>query len=369
MTRKRLSTKRHKDRIARTMSDAKPNIPPTAKIKLDSDALLANWRALDRLSGKAKAGAAVKANAYGLGVREVVQRLLAAGCTDFFVANWQEASEIEDLTAGLAEVSVLNGVRAVDLPFALQSPAKPVLNSLEQVQRWKTSGRACDIMINSGMNRLGINVEDLDADLFAGMAIDMVMSHLASADEDGPQNEDQLKQYKAALEILPGKRTSLANSAGIALGSEYHFDVTRPGLSLYGGIQRPALEDVIRQVAIPQAEIIQVRSLRAGDKLGYNAQYVAAESHKIGILAMGYADGYLRGFSNSGIFMHGGIVLPVLGRVSMDLIAIDLEPAPYLEEGEWVECEYDLEVASAQSGLSQYELITGLGNRLVREWT
>jgi alanine racemase len=369
MTPNPLSTKTDKNTIALSMRDAKPIIPPTAKIKLDSDALVSNWRALDRLSGKAKAGAAVKANAYGLGVRDVVQRLMAAGCTDFFVANWQEAQEIEDLTAGTASVSVLNGVRALDMPFALQSPAKPVLNSLEQVQRWKSCGKTCDIMINSGMNRLGINVEDLDAIASAELSIDIVMSHLASADEDVPQNAAQLEQFKAGLEIVPGKRTSLANSAGIALGSEYHFDVTRPGLSLYGGIQRPALEDIIRQVAIPQAEIIQVRLLREGDKLGYNAQYIADESHKVGILAMGYADGYLRGFSNSGIFMHGGIVLPVLGRVSMDLIAIDLAAAPYLEEGAWVECEYDLEVASAQSGLSQYELITGLGNRLAREWT
>lgn len=351
------------------MTDAKPIIPPTATVRLDSDALVSNWRALDQMSGQAKAGAAVKANAYGLGVRDVVQRLMAAGCTDYFVANWQEASEIEDLTAGRADVSVLNGVREADLPFALQSPAKPVLNSLEQVKRWKTSGKACDIMINSGMNRLGINLEDLNASLVAGMSVDMVMSHLASADEDVPQNAAQLEQFNAALEIVPAKRKSLANSAGIALGSEYHFDVTRPGLSLYGGVQRPALEELIRQVAFPRAEIIQVRSLRAGDKLGYNAQYVAAEPHKVGILAMGYADGYLRGFSNSGMFMHGGIVLPVLGRVSMDLIAIDLSDEPILKEGDWVDCEYDLGIASGQSGLSQYELITGLGNRLAREWT
>ena len=293
------------------MSDAKLIIPPTATVRLDSDALVSNWRALDQMSGQAKAGAAVKSNAYGLGVREVVERLMAVGCKDFFVANWQEAQEIEDLTAGKAGVSVLNGVRKADLPFAIQSPAKPVLNSLEQVQRWKSSGRPCDIMINSGMNRLGINLDDLDSSLVRGMSVDMVMSHL----------------------------------------------------------QRPALVDVIRQVAIPQAEIIQVRALRAGDRLGYNAQYIAAEPHNVGILAMGYADGYLRGFSNSGMFMHEDIVLPVLGRVSMDLIAIDLSAAPYLAEGDWVACEYDLEIASAQSGLSQYELITGLGNRLAREWT
>ncbi|MGB5724327.1 MAG: alanine racemase [Parasphingorhabdus sp.] len=351
------------------MSDAQPMIAPTAIIRLDTDALLSNWRSLDRLSGQAKAGAAVKANAYGLGAREVVQKLVAAGCTDFFVANWQEAQEIEDLTAGQGSVSVLNGVRQSDMPFALQSPAKPVLNSLEQLARWKQSGRPCEIMINSGMNRLGINFEDLDNDLFSGIAIDVVMSHLASADQDGPQNAEQLVRYKAALKIVSGKRTSLANSAGIALGSDFHFDLTRPGLSLYGGIQRPEFRDVIKQVAVPQAEIIQIRPLRSGDKLGYNAQYVADRSHDIGILAMGYADGYLRSFSNQGVFKHQEQLLPVLGRVSMDLIAIDLESAPDLREGDWVDCEYDLGTASAQSGLSQYELITGLGNRLARQWT
>ena len=350
------------------MSDAKPIIPPTAAVRLDSDALVANWRALDRLSGKAKAGAAVKANAYGLGARAVVKKLVAASCTDFFVANWQEAQEIEDLTADKASVSVLNGVRALDMPFALQSAAKPVINSLDQLARWKTSGRACDIMINSGMNRLGIDLADLHEDLFAGMNIDIAMSHLASADADGPQNSDQLKCYRAALGKVPARRTSLANSAGIALGSDYHFDVTRPGLSLYGGIQRPELADLIKQVAIPQAEVIQVRSLRAGDKLGYNAQYVADRPHDIAILAMGYADGYLRGFSSNGAFLHKGQRLPVLGRVSMDLIAIDLAAAPDVAEGTWVDCEYDLGIASAQSGLSQYELITGLGRRLARQW-
>lgn len=350
------------------MSDPDIPIPATARVKLDRTALVANWKTLDRMSGRARAGAAVKANAYGLGVRDVVPLLLAAGCEDFFVANWQEAREIEDLTAGRAAVSVLNGVREADMPFARQSPAKPVLNSLEQLHRWQPTGRTCDVMINSGMNRLGINVEDLRPDLVAGLAIDIGMSHLASADEDGPQNSDQLDRYRAALDILPACRTSLANSAGIALGEDYHFDVTRPGLALYGGVQRPELKGTIRQVAVPQAEIIQVRMLDRGDKLGYNAQYIAEQPHPVGILAMGYADGYLRGFSNRGIFLHDRTELPVLGRVSMDLIAIDLGRAAGLREGDWVDCVYDLPTASAQSGLSQYELITGLGRRLPRQW-
>lgn len=351
------------------MSDANIPIPATARVKLDSKALVANWHALNRLSGEARAGAAVKANGYGLGARAVVHHLLAAGCKDFFVANWQEAREIEDLTAGKASVSVLNGVRELDMPFAVQSPAKPVLNSLEQVARWRPAGRPCDIMINSGMNRLGINVDDLPTDLISGLKIDMAMSHLASADEDGPQNSDQLTRYRAALAAVPRSRTSLANSAGIALGSDYHFDVTRPGLSLYGGVQRPELAGCIQQVAALQAEILQVRMLKPGDRLGYNAQYTARRSHAVGILGMGYADGYLRGFSNRGLFLHNGSRLPVLGRVSMDLIAIDLSDASGLKEGDWVDCPYDLRTASDQSGLSQYELITGLGHRLSRDWT
>ena len=350
------------------MSDPHIPIPETARVRLDRAALVANWQALDRLSGKAKAGAAVKANAYGLGVRDVVQNLLAAGCNDFFVANWQEAREIEDLTADRAAVSVLNGIRETDMPFARQSPAKPVLNSVEQVKRWQPTGRACDLMINSGMNRLGIDVEDLRPELLNGLTIDIAMSHLASADEDGPQNRDQLACYLSALEFLAASRTSIANSAGIALGEDYHFDVTRPGLALYGGVQRPELEGAIQQVAIPQAEIIQVRTLEKGDKLGYNAQYIAERPHPVGILAMGYADGYLRGFSNRGIFLQEETALPVLGRVSMDLIAIDLSHATGLREGDWVDCAYDLPTASRQSGLSQYELITGLGHRLPRLW-
>lgn len=350
------------------MSDPNISIPATARVRLDRAALVANWQALDRLSGKAKAGAAVKANAYGLGARDVVQILLAAGCNDFFVANWQEAREIEDLTADRAAVSVLNGIRETDMPFARQSPAKPVLNSVEQVKRWKPTGRACDLMINSGMNRLGIDVEDLRPELLNGLTIDIAMSHLASADEDGPQNRDQLACYLSALECLAASRTSIANSAGIALGEDYHFDLTRPGLALYGGVQRPELEGAIQQVAIPQAEIIQVRTLEKGDKLGYNAQYIAERSHPVGILAMGYADGYLRGFSNRGIFLQEETALPVLGRVSMDLIAIDLSHATGLREGDWVDCAYDLPTASRQSGLSQYELITGLGHRLPRLW-
>lgn len=344
------------------------SIPATARLRLDKKALVQNWQELDRLSGNATAGAAVKANAYGLGARNVTRHLIEAGCRDFYVANWQEAEEISDLMKDGAYLHVLNGIREEDMPFAASMSAKPVLNSAEQVQRWSSTGRSCDIMINSGMNRLGINLDNLETAGLERLSIDQVMSHMASADEDLPQNGDQLAQFKSALQVVTGQRVSLANSAAVALGPEYHFDCTRPGLSIYGGKPRPELEDLIQQVAVPQAQILQVRELQTGDKLGYNAQYIAQRNHRIAILAMGYADGYLRAFSNKGQFTHQNNVLTVLGRVSMDLIAVDLSTDNSLREGDWLDCSYDLLQASRDTGLSQYELLTNLGQRFDENW-
>jgi alanine racemase len=351
------------------MSEIHPDIPATAKINLNSAALAENWKTLNNLSGTASAGAAVKADAYGLGVKAVVEILQNAGCRDFFVANWKEAAEIESIVADGVNISVLNGVREVDMSYAISSVAKPVLNSLEHVQRWSATSKPCDVMIETGMNRLGIETSDLDQLPSGDLNVDIVMSHLASADEDCEQNQQQLEAFLDCSPKISGKRRSLANSAGIALGESYHFECTRPGLSLYGGVQRDELAGKIKQVATPLAEIIQTRSLKPGDRVGYNAQYTARMAHDIAILAMGYADGYLRGFSNTGHFSFQDRKLPVLGRVSMDLIAIDITDMPTLKSGDWVECEYDLPTASEQSNLSQYELITGLGSRLERIWS
>ncbi|VAV93876.1 Alanine racemase, partial [hydrothermal vent metagenome] len=231
------------------------DISSTVKLHLDSDALISNWRALDEMSGSANAGAAVKANAYGLGAIETTRRLQSAGCRDFFVANWQEASEIEPLIDANTKISVLNGIRPEDMKTATSSRAKPVLNTIEQIKRWSVTNRPCDIMINTGMNRLGIDAVDLAGADVGALSIDMAMSHLASADEDRQQNTDQLNEYTSSIAGVVAKRFSLANSAGIALGPKYQFDCTRPGLSLYGGIPRNELSRIIRQVVFPQAQI------------------------------------------------------------------------------------------------------------------
>ncbi|MFD1786279.1 alanine racemase [Sphingomonas floccifaciens] len=339
------------------------------RLRIDGDALVVNWRTLARMSGRAACGAAVKANGYGLGAREVAQRLVAAGCRDLFVATWGEARALGDV--GPARVSVLHGVRDEDAPLVGLPGVRPVLNTPDQVRRWRDlGGGLCDVMVDTGMNRLGLSPHDVASGLLDGLAIDTLMSHLACADEDHPLNARQ----QAAFADLPGRtsarRMSLANSAGIALGTDYAFDLTRPGLALYGGVPRAELAGVIRSVVGIEAQILQRRTVRAGEAVGYNATWTAAADADVAIVNLGYADGYWRGFSDRGV-AHGpaGESLPVIGRVSMDLVAVDLAVAPSLSEGAWLTFTYALPTAAAASGMSQYELLTGLGDRFDRVWT
>lgn len=333
-----------------------------SRLRLDSGALVANWQLLDRMSGAAACGAAVKADGYGLGARGVVERLAAAGCRDFFVATWAEALALADL--GVA-ISVLHGVRADDPAGAPN--VRPVLNSAAQVARWKPGGLPCDVMVDTGMNRLGVSVEEVAAGLLDGLKIETLMSHLACADEDVAMNARQRDAFAALKGRTSARRMSLANSAGIALGADYAFDLTRPGISLYGGVQH-AGHAGIRQVVTPEAQILQRRRVRAGETVGYNATFTAPADMEVAILNIGYADGYLRCFSGKGTARAADTVLPVLGRVSMDLAAIGVDAAPGLGEGDWVALDYDLPATSALSGLPQYELLTGLGDRFDRVW-
>jgi len=250
----------------------------------------------------------------------------------------------------------------------LRLPARPCLNTVEQVARWKdiANGRPCDVMVDTGMNRLGIRPTEIDG--LAGLTIDTLHSHLVCADEDDPLNEMQLERFRAVASAVSAKRYSLANSAGICLGCDYSFDLVRPGLSLYGGVPRAEAEGNIGQVARVEAQIVQRRTIPQGESCGYGATFVAKEDTEAAILNIGYADGYLRGFSSHGSAFTGEYALPVLGRVSMDLIAVGVDAAPGLNEGDWVEIDYDLPNGSKQSGLSQYELLTTLGARFERRW-
>ncbi len=342
--------------------------PPAAlRLSIDGQALASNWRAMDRLSGTARAGAAVKADAYGVGARVAVPVLREAGCRDFFVAYSGEASEILDL-CDPAAIAMLHGpLTAADARFARETGVRPVINTLAQARHWlEAGGGACDIMVDTGINRLGIAMDQLGDETLARLDVEVLHSHLASSEEDVPLNALQLARWQQARSLVPHRRASLANSAGIILGPDYHGDLTRPGLSLYGGVPCEKLAQVIEQVVRPEVAVMQVRDVPAGEGIGYNSTFVARQDMRVGTVALGYADGYLRCWSGKGAMLHRGRRLPVLGRVSMDMTVIDLAHAPDLREGDWVEAEYSLPEAAAASGLSQYELLTSLGRRFSR---
>ncbi len=341
--------------------------PPSLRLRLDADALAANWRALDRLSGTAAAGAAVKADAYGLGVDNVVPALLAAGTRDFFVAHWSEVPAVLRHVEP-ARLAVLHGpLRSEDAQFARATGVRPVINSLHQARAWLDAGGGpCDLMVDSGINRLGLEPGAIGDPLVAALEIDTLLSHLASADEDVDQNGAQLALFEDIARQVPARRRSLANSAGIALGERYAFDLTRPGIALYGGVPRPELAQVIRQVAHPQAAVLQLRDLSPGDSVGYNATFTADRPMRAATVSLGYADGFLRCWAGTGGLRLGDTPLPLLGRVSMDMVVVDCTAAPDLREGDWLDVPYSLPEASARCGLSQYELLTLLGRRFAR---
>ena len=336
------------------------------RLTIDRSAIQSNWRWLQDYAG-VPAGAAVKAEAYGLGAREATEALIEAGCRDFFVSTWAEAEQLGNLPEGVSLV-VLHGVGLDDAEAALRLSARPCLNSANQVARWKeiAPDRACDVMIDTGINRLGLRPTEIG--LLDGLMIDTLHSHLACADEDSAMNGMQLERFRAVASVVPANRYAMANSAGICLGREYSFDLVRPGLALYGGVPRAEAEGNIRQVARVEAQVLQRRTIPVGETCGYGATFHANEDTEAAILNIGYADGYLRGFSSHGSAFVGEYALPVLGRVSMDLLAVGVDAAPQLSEGDWVEIDYDLPGASKQSGLSQYELLTTLGSRFERRW-
>ena len=337
--------------------------PPTLRLRIDADALASNWQTLDRLSGRARAGAAIKADCYGLGTGRCLPILRAAGARDFFVAHWQEVpAALRQISAD--RLSVLHGpLNAREAAFARETGVRPVINSLRQARLWNEAGGGlCDLMVDTGINRLGLSLAEVGDPVVAELDIQVLMSHLACADEDSAMNARQLAAFRAVVAQVKHREASLANSAGIGLGEDYAFDLTRPGLSLYGGVQHPALDQVIRQVAFPEAALISVRQIEAGESVGYNATFTAGRPMRVGVVSVGYADGILRCW-NGAAFASQGRALPILGRVSMDMIVIDLATAPELTEGDWVEMPYALPEAAQRTGLSQYELLTLLGNR------
>ncbi len=339
--------------------------PAHAWLTIDRAALAANWRVFAAASGAAACGAAIKADGYGLGARVVLDTLAAAGARDFFVAHWHEAAALGPLPDGV-RLAVLHGVAPGEMAAALASPAVPVLVTPAQIAAWRSTGRPCDVMIDTGLNRIGLAPAEALSGLLDGLAIDTLHSHLACAeDADHPLNRRQRDDFALLAARIPARRRALANSAGVGFGAAYAFDLTRPGIGLYGGGRAPAAVP-LRAVLRLSARVLQLRDVPAGASVGYGATFVAARPTRLAVAALGYADGYVRALGNRGAARVGGVRCPVAGRVSMDMTAFDVTEAPPLAEGETIAIDFDLAATAAASDRSEYELLTGLGHRYAR---
>jgi len=324
----------------------------------------------------------VKANAYGLGLRRVAPALWAAGCRSFFTAAADGAAMVRALLPE-ARVHVLNGLLNDGAADMAAHGLVPVLNDLGQVERWAAHAAAIErrlpavIHLDTGMARLGLppaEVERLAArpELLEGLNVLHVMSHLACADEaDHPLNRRQLESFNRLRALLPARPASLANSSGIFLGPDYHFDQVRPGYAVYGGNPTPGKPNPMKPVVTLKAQIIQVRTIGAGDPVGYGASFTAERTTRVATIPVGYADGYLRSLSGAGLARAAGIVVPVIGRVSMDLVTLDISGVPEDEArvGTWVELIWGadmLDDLATRGGTIGYELLTALGGRYPR---
>jgi alanine racemase len=356
--------------------------PAAARLTLDLDALAANYATLAALAPGAALTPAVKADGYGLGAVPVAKRLWAEGARGFYVARLAEGLALRAaLGDRAAAIHVLDGVTPGSAPALEAAGLIPVLNSLPQIEAWNSHARGKSLTaalhIDTGMNRLGLRPEEAAAlvaapDRLAHLNLDLVISHLACAGEPNhPLNAAQRARFVEAAALFPNARRSLANSAGLFLGPDYHFDQVRPGVSLYGGGPQDRADPRLKAVARLEAPILQVRVVPRGESVGYGATFVAEQTTRVAILAAGYADGLPRAASPGGGAWFDGAVRPLLGRVSMDLVAIDItgcdaaRPGAYVE---WIGPNRLVDDAAATAGTTAYELLTRLTARAARSY-
>lgn len=360
-------------------------------VTIDGWALKSNWRHVANLAPSARTGAAVKANGYGLGAPYVAKALFAAGCRDFFVAWAEEGAEVRAALPGMNyRIFVLQGLDAAAAAICREQKLIPVLSTLDDVRIWQEAGigklpAPAALQFETGMNRLGMDEADARRALAiargGGFDITLVMSHLASADDPtSGQSEGQRASFERIAALFPHVARSLANSAGVFLGKPFHFDLTRPGIALYGGERTLDPQEALRPVATLHAQILQVRTAARGEAAGYGASARLERATRIATIGIGYADGFLR--SSSGVtpiravepapeVAIGGRRAPVLGRVSMDLTLIDVTDLPEdsVVPGEVAEIfgpTISLDETARRAGTIAYEFLTSLGPRVSR---
>lgn len=349
------------------------SLHPRARIHLDN--IVANWRTIGSLTADSETGAVVKANAYGHGVAEVGLTLHRAGCRTFFVAYVEEGAQLREAIGADAEIIVFNGAQHEDRTIVQDAALVPVMNSIEALEDWLSYNRTepYAVHIDTGMNRLGVRPADVPRmfDLIRGTPLSHVMSHLV--DSDDPQcvlNTRQCYTFGDLILPLTRVRSSLANTGGCFLGQMYGFDVTRPGIGLYGGGPTPPEGTILRPGMTLEAPILTVQTAGPDETVGYGATRELRHETLLATVALGYGDGFPRHASNRGFACLGGIRCPIMGRVSMDLITIDVSAASDLAKpgafAQFIGPEAPLEEQARCAGTVGYELVTGLGRRVRR---
>lgn len=361
-----------------------------AILTVDLKALVENWRILKkRARPGCDVGAVVKANAYGLGLEPVARALAAAGCATFYVAHLDGAIALRHIVGPGPRIACLNGPnRGAERDHAAHRIV-PVLSTPAHVAAWRSFAMKDDVLLESivqvdtGMNRLGLTAREFkalmdDPDGFVGLHPQMLMSHLACADDPNhPMNRRQCETFLDRLSLFrvrfPDARGSLANSAGLLMGDAFHFDYARPGIALYGGNPMASGPNPMLPVAYLRARIIQVHRVDTPGAVGYGAAAQVAEGAKLATVSMGYADGFLRSLGRSGIGLLDGMKVPVAGRVSMDLITFDVTNAPESSSrpGNFIEilgAGQTVDQLAAAAGTVSYEILTALGDRFHRRY-
>lgn len=379
---------RHSDANDRERS-VRRAVPADARavLRIDLAALRANWARLNREAGAAACAGILKADAYGLGLEQIARALTAQGCTTFFVATLEEGRRARAIQPGAA-IYILDGLLPGAEVHYSGFDLRPVLSSEPEVRDWaaycKRLGRRLPaaVQLDTGMNRLGLEAHEVDtiaADKALLQTFDMalVMSHLACADDPAnPMNETQRVLFDQLRAKLPPAKASLANSGGTFLGPAFHYDLVRPGIAVYGGRAFEGADNPMQPVVSLSARILQLRDVPAGGAVGYGATFKATRPSRMATIACGYADGFLRALS--GPSGHPGPVgyigehpVPVVGRVSMDLITVDVTdvPANLAQRGNWVEVvggRVTLDDLTDRAGTIGYELLARLSKRVHR---
>lgn len=355
-----------------------------AILTIDLGAIVANWRLLAERVRPARCAAVVKADAYGLGANQVAPALAAAGCRTFFVAHIAEAIALRPLLPGVA-IAVLHGPPPSAEADFVAHGVTAVLNTPDQVARLAAHGRATGhacpaiLHVDTGMNRLGLAAAEAaaladDPHRLSGLDVRAAMSHLACADDPGhPLNETQLGAFASARALFPRLPASLANSSGIFLGQGFHFDLVRPGAALYGVNPHRDQGNPMRAAVGLAAPILQVRRVDSSQTVGYGATARVPGGTRLATVAVGYADGYLRALGNRGTATVGGIGVPLVGRVSMDLATFDVSALPddLARPGVAIDLigpHHSIDALADEGGTIGYEILTALGRRYHRRY-